>query len=412
MSGASSVENPRISLCNIVEIMLGVSIILFAVGLITDPLGTQQCLFFRKFDDLLADFFNPAAHTLNRNPYLQSAHRICTPLYYLIMYPLSFLADYTKSLNELYSDPGAVVSAVLFCAFSEFFLFYMLYRFMPGKKRYCLLLLLFFSGVNLFSIERGTLVIFTAGCIAGFLYFYQSPSRGRQIFSLVLLCLAAALKIYPALFGLFLLKRRDFKGILFCIILTSALGFLPLLFFESGFGNIPQLFCNLGKYRIVYKISPELRTLSLLLVKYGGNSLGNVASVWIKALDVIAISTLVCSFFNNDREKMIFSIAAVISLCPIGAAPYTQLYLFPAFLMFMNRIREKHVRSDLFYAVGYILLFMPWQLPGNINKIFILTVLPAMLVIQLTEVITAFRQSGKSVREIIKLSWNNQQYAG
>ena len=109
---------------------------------------------------------------------------------------------------------------------------------------------------------------------------------------------------------------------------------------------------------------------------------------------------------------MIFSIAAVISLCPIGAAPYTQLYLFPAFLMFMNRIREKHVRSDLFYAVGYILLFMPWQLPGNINKIFILTVLPAMLAIQLTEVITAFRQSGKSVREIIKLSWNNQQYAG
>ena len=121
---------------------------------------------------------------------------------------------------------------------------------------------------------------------------------------------------------------------------------------------------------------------------------------------------MICSFFSKNREKLILSIAAVITMCPIGAAQYTQLYLFPPFLIFMDRITKEYSKNDIFYAVGYILIFMPWQLPGNINQIFILTALPAMLAIQLKETITVFRQSGKTISEIIKTSWENQSHAG
>ena len=285
----------------------------------------------------------------------------------------------------MYIDKNALAVAVLNLVFSEIFLFFMLEKISAGKNK-VLLCLLIFSGVNMSAIERGTLVIFTAGCIAGFLHYYQSSERKMQIFALILLSLAAALKVYPALFGLMLLKKRDFKGILFCIVLTSALGILPMFCFKGGLANLQQLFSNLETYRVFYKTSPGAQALSNIigLFTYPVKP-GPAVDWWRKVVDFLAIGTLICSFFNGRKEKLFFAAAAVIILCPVGAAPYTLLYLLPAFLLFVNRTQQGHSKTDVLTAAGYILLFMPFQLSENINKTFVLTVLPLMLLIQLSE---------------------------
>jgi hypothetical protein len=385
MADSSNNEKTVVSLYHLVLLTLGAATALFFLLLAMAPDGLQRELFFLKGNNFLADFFNPVAHTVTRNPYTADAHRICPPLYYLIMYPLSFLADYRSALPELYRTPVAMISAAVFMLLSEAFLFAMLWKLLKGKYKFVICVLLLFSGINLFSVERGTLVVFTAGCIAGFLHYYDSPERKKQIFSLILLSLAASLKIYPALFGVFLLKKRDWKAILFCIFLTSALGFLPLLFFEQGLGSIPQLFRNLEEYRRMHFFSTPDILMSILLGDiWGFAKPGSIVVVIRKIIDATAIIALVCAVSGRDKHRLLLATAAVICLCPVGAMPYTQLYIFPAFIIFMYNIRKgESDLADLINAICYILLLMPLQLPFYFNKLFMVLLLPVMLLTNL-----------------------------
>ena len=378
-----------ISFASGITVIFALTIVLFAIDWIFELSGMQIYLFFDKFRDFLADFFNHIRYVCDRNPYFAldstRADRISTPLHYLLFFPFNLVIGPVLKLHDMYINETALVVAVLNLAVYEIFLFFMLGKF-SGEKNKILLYLLILSGVNMSAIERGTLVIFTAGCIVGFLHYYQSSERKAQIFALILLSLAAALKVYPALFGLMLLKKKDFKGILFCIVLTSALGILPMFCFKGGLANLQQLFSNLETYRVFYKTSPGAQALSNIigLFTYPVKP-GPAVDWWLKVVDALAIGALISSFFYGKKENLCLATAAVITLCPLGAMPYTQLYLLPAFLLFMNRIQQEHSKKDVLTAAGYILLFMPFQLSEDINKTFVLTILPLMLLIPLSD---------------------------
>ena len=399
-------KNNKNSLAFCTNVFLFLTIILFLIGLATDPLKIQYNLFFHDFTDLLADFFNHIIYTADCNPYWavdeSSTHRILPPLHYALAYGVRQFIDCEMTLEAMWKDPKAMGCAIVFLTCSEIFMLFMLSKLIENKKNYITLLLLVFTGINLYAIERGTMAIFSAGCIAGFLHYYQYPERKIQLFSLVLLSLSASLKIYPALFGLFLLKKRDCKAIIFCILLTSALGFLPLLMFKGGFGNLKILFGNLEKYRIFFTLSSQQQVLrNFLIFCFKITNYQEVIDFLKVLVDIIAITTLCVSFLNNNRERMTLAIASVITLCPIGAAPYTQCYLFAPFLFFMNRASKSCSKFDIFMAAGYILLFMPYQFAGKINELFILFVLPAMLTAQCIIELKELKNSKKSFREIL-----------
>lgn len=392
----------KLSLYSGIKIFLTLTILLFAADLLTAPRSLQYNLFFQEFRDFWADFFNPVRYVNNLNPYFAldntGSARISTPLHYLLFYLFHPLLGSCSTLKEMQQDRAAICCAISVMAATEVFLFFMLSKLCEKKNRYFLLLLLF-SGINMFSVERGTLVIFTAGCIAGFLHYYQSEERKKQIFALTLLSLAAALKVYPALFGLLLLKKRDFKGILYCITLTSALGFLPLFFFKDGFNSLQYLFSNLQSYRVHYKLPPGAEALiQILRTSVPFSKPAQAVDWWLNIIDFLAIGTLIFSFINGKKEELSLAIASVMILCPVGAMPYTQLYIFPSFLFFVERIRQKHTKADIFTAAGYVLLLTPLQFSANINKTFVCTVLPLMLVVQLSkEICEIKKQRSQSV---------------
>jgi hypothetical protein len=119
-------------------------------------------------------------------------------------------------------------------------------------------------------------------------------------------------------------------------------------------------------------------------------------------IDITAITTLCIAFFNNNRERLALATASVIALCPEGAAPYTQCYLFIPFLMFLNRVSKNHNKLDILMAAGYILLLTPYQFEGKVNELFILFILPAMLVSQCVAGVYELKTGKKSFRQILK----------
>ena len=48
------------------------------------------------------------------------------------------------------------------------------------------------------------------------------------------------------------------------------------------------------------------------------------------------------------------------------------------------------------FAIGYFLLLMPYQFPGEVNELFIRFILPAMLMLQLAVMITELKMKTKS----------------
>ena len=375
------------NLANVIKVDLALLLIAFVILFFLDPGHFQLNLFFHRGADLFADFFNHISYVADRNPYfsqfLASADHNGPPLYYLFAYFFKFAADYPSKLDVLWSSPEAMASAIAYMLFSETVLFYFLYKLANReKKEYTILPLLFFSGINLAAIERGTTVIFTAGCIAGFIYLYEQPERKKQILSLLLLSLAAALKIYPALFGLLLLKKRDFTGIAICIIATAAMGFLPLLFFEHQFGNIPKIFDNLACYRSEYRYSAADKDIAGILCKLFSLSKPaafKTVDIFHILLDVAVISSCIKSFFSNSKEKLLLSTAGVLILCPIGAMRYTQLYLFPVFLLFLERIKKSYTQTDILSAFCYIVLLTPLQFE-YISPYTHITFLPLLII--------------------------------
>ena len=103
--------------------------------------------------------------------------------------------------------PFAVFMVVLF------FCFYHIFRYQMRSKstfeREAMAILLLLSAPFLYVFERGNLIIIALVCTFLYVMLYDSEKKAVRMLSYVCLSIAAAIKLYPAVFGIFtLLKKR------------------------------------------------------------------------------------------------------------------------------------------------------------------------------------------------------------
>ena len=65
-----------------------------------------------------------------------------------------------------------------------------------------------------------------------YLYNYDSEILYKRHFAYICLSLAAGIKIYPAILGLLIIRRRDFKEVLSCLMYGILIFFLPFCLFR------------------------------------------------------------------------------------------------------------------------------------------------------------------------------------
>ena len=236
----------------------------------------------------------------------------------------------------------------------------------------------------------------SAGCIAGFLAWYDSDIKKERIFACFLLAAAFALKIYPALFGLLLLKRRDYKGIGYSLLFGLLLTFPLFCFFNGGFGNIPYLLDNLQRYRGDYFFTDwNLRVIHIFTP--GGIEAADkeVFLIIRRCIDVIAIGSTAVSFFSRRDERLMFSVASMLILCPVGAAYYTMLYLAVPFIA-----AYQNDKCSNFITLCWVLLLTPLRFALDFNDFLFPLLLCAMLIYNLCRQIKnkdfMFNRKGKS----------------
>ena len=108
---------------------------------------------------------------------------------------------------------GAMFLALYFLAFASVFLF-TTYFFVKGepKRKIFYSVLLLFSGIVLWALERANIMSFAFLLSLLFVIFYSSGDEKKKRLSYLFIALAMSLKLYPGAFLLLLLEKRTLRG--------------------------------------------------------------------------------------------------------------------------------------------------------------------------------------------------------
>lgn len=104
----------------------------------------------------------------------------------------------------------------------------------PARRNLLAFCMLFSPGM-LYALERGNILLLVVPLVLFFVYYRNSDNALVRELALIALAVAAGLKLYPAFFGVLLLKDRQYKVALRTVIYGIVLFLLPCLAFQEGF---------------------------------------------------------------------------------------------------------------------------------------------------------------------------------
>lgn len=227
-----------------------------------DPNGSQSNVFFSNATDWFMDYFNTVYMTVGKTPYTWGylPARNYLPIAYLLLYPASFLFEY--DVEDVYTSYDAryfPFPSILFLVIIILWvglLIYVLYRASKRSEssRVLLVLSVFFSCIMLLNLDRGNEIILAAALSFIFLVKHDASSPLQRHVALLALALAATLKIVPAILGIVLIYKKQFRELVFLILYTLALAVLPFFWLEGDLiSNIQALMTNLSLHAEAYK---------------------------------------------------------------------------------------------------------------------------------------------------------------
>lgn len=188
----------------------------YIVSLMELFLGNGLMSYLHPFDyDSFMDLFSMAASPYN------------TTYPPLSMIPFKLLHMIKPDLSNVMlrmNSYGAFYLMLYMFSFAAIFLFTIFFTVQGDSKRKMFYSVLFlFSGIMLWTIERANVMSFAFLFSLLFVVFYTSEDESKIRISYILMALAISLKLYPGIFILLLVEKKDWKGILSVVLYTGIL---------------------------------------------------------------------------------------------------------------------------------------------------------------------------------------------
>lgn len=335
---------------------------------------TFQNLFFAPgYMDTFQDFYN--ALQAGREPY--TAGQLYPPFIFVIM-------DFLKGMiPEAIREQGAIVirdsqsgRMVYFLWLAvQMYLFACLFRKLydstkpiseeSSLPREILLFGILFSEPFLFLYERGNLVIFALNSLMFFILWYRSENKYLRLIAFIGLAISAAIKIYPAIFGLLLLREKKWKQVIQAAVLGGIFFFIPFLFMEGENRNpfalfsilsetVEQYYNNTGfGYR--HDISNIFRILGAVF-DCDLKSLGTAVTIISFVAGVIIVL-----FANRISQWELYAILSLIMILVSGSNyTYCIIFMVIPLVVFINTTAEDGKKaSNYAYVILFLMMFAP-----------------------------------------------------
>lgn len=313
------------------------------------------------------DFFNSIQY--GRTPYTR---RVIYPPLINVIYgffgkivPMSIKANGTLAIRA--SVPGVLVFE-LFCMMTAV-VYAIAIAGIKGytkKEKWFLGLGLCFTLPAVFCLERGNSVWLCVAFTMIFVNWYDSPKKMERGVAILSLAIAAAIKIYPAAFGLLLIRHKKWKEALEAIIAGVLVMFVPFVFFTKENRSVTLWISN------IINCNKEFQNIGLGLKLNLSNTMQFFEELWGVGLSgfttVLTIAILVfdCVMvaFNRklDEWKAIALLSLLMILIPGFSWTYTMLFIIIPVVIFLGK--DNNYKKDYIYLVLFILclaLFPPCE---------------------------------------------------
>ena len=220
----------------------------------------------------------------------------------------------------------------------------------------------------LICIDRANMEMIVALFVFGFLVALQ---RGRVMLGAALLAGAIAMKVYPGVFGVILLQRRQYRAAALCAVLTIAFTLLPAAFFPGGIAqSFETLNGNQQWFRDNFIFNPGRAYFSTSywsVLKFGSRYVHADPQALLHALHgvYIALSAALFAVLGWHvwrREPVLWKQAALLCFAmlvlPEVSFDYRLIHVLGPLMLFLAAPPEQG-RDDLFYTIGFGLLLIP-----------------------------------------------------
>jgi hypothetical protein len=259
----------------------------------------------------------------------------------------------------------AMMTAVVWTLFQSLLLFIALDKL---RKKYELpqwiLFGFFLTYLFLFTTERGNSVMTGTSCICLFFCFYDSPNKTERIVGIIALAIAATFKIYPALFGILYLEKKQWKEIFWAAGLTLALFFLPFLFFDHGFKNLSAMLYYASSAKAWpghFDFRGIFGRLTDNKFSYESSQMG---AVMVIQRVICGVSALL-AIFEKDRWRKLALITLAVVFAGTPSYYYVGLYMFPSIMLFFVTLETRKKWYNVLILISFIVLLNPFQTGNN-----------------------------------------------
>ncbi|MEG2931742.1 MAG: glycosyltransferase 87 family protein, partial [Ruthenibacterium sp.] len=235
-----------------------------------------------------------------------------------------------------------------------------------GKLHQVLLTLcLFGSGIFITSYERGNVILLSVIMTALYLLWYNSDNKILREIGFIALAVAAAIKCFPAVFGLLLLYEKRWKEAARLFLYGVTIFFVPFLFLRGGLANIPQWLANLSVFAQEYRYQTAFGWQGLM--RYVPQAGRGAVALLCKTVSLLLMAGgALCALYQKTQWKRVAFLACIQILFPSVSHLYCALYLLPCVVLFFNdSLTEK--RSWGYMALFIVALSPVQWVAGGVN---------------------------------------------
>ncbi len=335
--------------------------------------GSFANMFFNRCSDFFMDFFNSTRDAAQGSAVYTERHVIYPPmanLIYLLISRFTPSAYNNSSFNARYTwttyftPMMLVVIWCVACALVFVFIVTSVLKKGSNTKKFLVAALMFFSAPTMYLLERGNIIVLALIALMVYAFTYNSKESWKRELGLLCLAFSFSIKLYPVVFGWFLIADKRFKEALRCVIYGLLMLLIPSFFF-GGPACFYQLFLNIFSFS-----SGDGSTLEVILNYIHMPALGQkifslLVYLWVL---ICGVCFAISPFIRKNEPWKTWTVGLVTILCvPSLTSIYSWAFMaIPLLMLFnMDDSNKKHVTYSVMLTIPFIML--PFRFNSHVS---------------------------------------------
>ena len=224
-----------------------------------------------------------------------------------------------------------------------------------------------FSSPFLYQYERANIIFIALMLLITYLLLKDSDNKVAREISLICLALAACIKIYPAVFGLLLLKEKRWKESIRVVIYGILLFFVPFAFM-GGFDKIPNFLeaiflspdnsdPHLYGYGNKLNFTNTIMAVHTFFVNRGEISPADAQNKAHYISLFLTLFSALMAYFSKEKWKTYALLTGIMVGFPAFSFMYCSVFICIPLVTLIMQKREKIRKMDIVYVIIFLMIF-------------------------------------------------------